>query len=288
MTFPELSPSSFHDAANQGLTPENESRTTPASAGEGTPANENTPIGQRRLFTQPNSRQSDDVEDVDDEHNKNLRQIYNQSQELDMELVNEEANKDSDGDSNCSTANCQSGQVFASALESASEQLEVLVLEDDADIICNTPQNMIEIKTGLDPEVKLSEPPADWVLERIKVEFAEPESFIEVDNPGGWGQYTFHPKFHRQAKGKDIKKGHYSHHALPTGARPVPAGANGKREKAGWEFHCTRVGRMLKNPLLEAGQCTRIIPFLNPERVICGHGGYGKEGRLWHSCQKNE
>jgi hypothetical protein len=234
MTFPELSPSSFHDA-DQGSSPENESRTTPASAGQGTPANEDTPIGQRRLFTQPDSRQSDDVEDVDDEHNKNLRRIYNQSQELDMELVNEEANEDSDGDSNCSAA--EADEFFASALESASERLEVLVLEDDADIIGDTPHNMIEIKRGLDPEVKVSEPPADWVPERIKVEFAEPELFVEVDNPGGWGQYTFRPKFHRQAKGKEIKKGHYSHHALPTGARPVPADADGKREKAGWEFH---------------------------------------------------
>jgi hypothetical protein len=118
MTFPELLPSLFHDA-NQGLSPKNESRTTPASAGEGMPANENTPIDQRCLFTQPNSRQSDDVEDVNDEHNKNLCQIYNQSQELDMELVNKEANKDSDGDFNCSAA--KADKFFASALESACE-----------------------------------------------------------------------------------------------------------------------------------------------------------------------
>jgi hypothetical protein len=99
MTFPEFSPSSFHDA-DQGSSPQNESRATPKD----TPTNENTPNGQRHFFTQPDSCQSDDVEDVDDKHNKNLRQIYNQSQELDMDVVDDEANKDSDGDSNCSAA----------------------------------------------------------------------------------------------------------------------------------------------------------------------------------------
>jgi hypothetical protein len=53
--------------------------------------------GQRHLFTQPSSRQSDDVEDVGNKHNKNLRRIYNQSQELDMELVHEEAKEEGKG-----------------------------------------------------------------------------------------------------------------------------------------------------------------------------------------------
>jgi hypothetical protein len=128
-------------------------------------------------------------------------------------------------------------EFFASALDLASECREVLVLEDNADIICDTPHNMVKIKRGIDPEVKVSEPPADWVLEQINFEFAEPEPFIEIDNPGRLGKYTFRPKFHRQAKGKDIKQGHYSHHALPTGARPLPADVDRKREKAGWEFH---------------------------------------------------
>jgi hypothetical protein len=103
LTFPEFLLSLFHDA-DQGSSPQNESRTTPASAVEGMPANENTPIGQQLLFTHLDSHQSDNVEDVDDKHINNLCQIYNQSQELDMDLVNEEANEDSDGDSNCSAA----------------------------------------------------------------------------------------------------------------------------------------------------------------------------------------
>jgi hypothetical protein len=63
MTFPRLSLSSFHDA-HQVLSPQNQSRTTPASAVGAMPANENTPIGQRRLFTQRSSRDSDNIEDV--------------------------------------------------------------------------------------------------------------------------------------------------------------------------------------------------------------------------------
>jgi hypothetical protein len=47
----------------------------------------------------------------------------------------------------------------------------------------------------------------------------------------------FCPKFHNKANRKDIKKGQYFHHVLPTGARPVPAEDEQKREKAGWSFH---------------------------------------------------
>jgi hypothetical protein len=97
---------------------------------------------------------------------------------------------------------------------------------------------MIKIKRSLAPEVKVSAPPANWVPDRIKLECAKPASFLVIDNPGRWGQYMFCPKFHNKAKGKDIKKGQYSHHVLPTGARQVPADNQGKREKAGWAFHC--------------------------------------------------
>jgi hypothetical protein len=66
------------------------------------------------------------------------------------------------------------------------------------------PHNMIEVKRGLAPEVKVSSPPADWVPDCVKREGTEPASFLVIDNPGGWGQCTFRPKFHNKAKGKDI------------------------------------------------------------------------------------
>jgi hypothetical protein len=148
-----------------------------------------------------------------------------------MALVKIEAEEDGAGDSNCSAD--KAGELFSSVLESASDRCEIVVLEDDEDILCDSPHNM---KRGLAPEVKVSSPPADWVPDRVKLECAEPASFLVLDNPGGWGQYTFRPKFHNKAKEKDIKKGQYSHHALPTGARPVLADDKGKREKAGWNF----------------------------------------------------
>jgi hypothetical protein len=42
---------------------------------------------------------------------------------------------------------------------------------------------MIEIKRGLDPEVKVSAPLADWKPDHIKVECVEPASFLVIDNP---------------------------------------------------------------------------------------------------------
>jgi hypothetical protein len=82
-----------------------------------------------------------------------------------------------------------------------------VTLSDDDVILCDTHHNMIKIKRGIAPKINVSEPPADWVPDQIKVECAEPESFVKIDNSGKWGQYTFCPKFHQKAKGKDIKKG---------------------------------------------------------------------------------
>jgi hypothetical protein len=79
------------------------------------------------------------------------------------------------------------GELSSSVLDLASDRHEVVVLEDNNDILCDTPHKMIKIKRGLAPEVKVS--------------------------------------------------AQYSHHALATGARPVPADNKGKREKAGWDFH---------------------------------------------------
>ena len=54
--------------------------------------------------------------------------------------------------------------------------------------------------------------------------------FNKIDNPGGWDPYCFRAKFNK-------KNGKYVHHALLTGATPVPKNKKGKREVEGWEFH---------------------------------------------------
>ena len=55
--------------------------------------------------------------------------------------------------------------------------------------------------------------------------------FDQVDNPGNWPDYVYRPKFKKTSGAK------YSGHFLPSGAQPVPANADGKRIKNGWEFH---------------------------------------------------
>ena len=56
-------------------------------------------------------------------------------------------------------------------------------------------------------------------------------SFLNINNPGNWLEYTFCPEFAK----KDIG-GNYTCHPLPTGVLPVPI-KDGKQEAAGWEFH---------------------------------------------------
>jgi hypothetical protein len=63
-------------------------------------------------------------------------------------------------------------------LKLASDQRDIVVLEDNHDILCDTPHNIIIIKRGLAPEVKVSKPPADWAPDQLKVECAGPESFV--------------------------------------------------------------------------------------------------------------
>ena len=55
-----------------------------------------------------------------------------------------------------------------------------------------------------------------------------------MDNPGGWSPFCFLPKFTGTKKNGDLK---YSHHALPTGCRPVPADKKGERKRGEFKFH---------------------------------------------------
>jgi hypothetical protein len=73
----------------------------------------------------------------------------------------------------------------------------------------------------------LPSPPEDWVAVVPKAMKGEP-AFIEVDNPGDWCQYTYHPEFD--------SKGRYKHHTIPTGAVPVLL-KDGEQKLRGWEFY---------------------------------------------------
>ena len=84
---------------------------------------------------------------------------------------------------------------------------------------------------GAPPGWKPVAAPENWQPAAPKVNKGEPESFDLIDNPGDWCSYTFQPKFKAKAGGD------YLYHALPTGATPVPANAEGVRSIGGWEFH---------------------------------------------------
>lgn len=76
--------------------------------------------------------------------------------------------------------------------------------------------------------VQLPKREENWIPPPVKIDSGE-IPFEHVDNPGGWDEYYFRPKF---------KNGKYCGHYLPTGAKPVPVGDdNGNRTHGGWTFY---------------------------------------------------
>jgi hypothetical protein len=87
----------FHDAS-QGASPDQHPSNTPASTDVVDSSVENTPIGQRCLF--PASADVANEHDDDNNDNDNMacvNQLYTQSQELDLCLVEEDKNEEGDG-----------------------------------------------------------------------------------------------------------------------------------------------------------------------------------------------
>jgi hypothetical protein len=225
----------FHDAS-QGAFPDQHPSNTPASTSVVDSSVENTPIGQRCLFPA-----SVDVANANDDNNNDndnmacVNQLYTQLQELDLCLVEDDKNEEGDDGSNCDAAK------VSDLVTSYEERLEVLVKEDSNDLVGDHEGNMTLVVKGLGVEVSVYAKPDDWLIKKpkTKMEAGEPES-IFVDNPCNCSDFTYCPKFAAKAKGKDIKKGQYTHHLLPTGAMPVPADAAGNRKKAGWDFYYDR------------------------------------------------
>jgi hypothetical protein len=73
------------------------------------------------------------------------------------------------------------------------------------------------VKKGIGAEIAFAQPPDDWKPPQPKVNLGEP-NFGIVDKPNHWAEFTYHPVF--ASKKKTGKKD--SHHALATGATPVP------------------------------------------------------------------
>ena len=172
------------------------------------------------------------------------------NQALVMEDVVEDENEVGEGDSVVEAS--ELADLNDSAEQAENECLKVLIkLEDD------TNNNILDVDSNqicfdlvdIDEDTKLPTQPTDWIPKPPDKTKKEPD-FVDVDNPGNWGPYTFVAKFvtPKEEKGKKKSKettktkkkaepAVYSHHQLPTGCRPVPADEQGIRQVNGWMFH---------------------------------------------------
>jgi hypothetical protein len=186
---------------------------------------ENSPVGQRRLFPPIDDQEINNHDSSNNNDSALLNRIYNQSQELDLELIKLEAEEEGEGDSNCSADEVE--ELNSSMWAAKNERLEVLLEDKMVDIVSDTRTNSLVVEL-LGSEVSVPKAPNDWVPKKPKIETNEPK-FVDVDNPGGWDEYTFRPNFLTKAT-KNTKKGTYTHHSLPTGARPVPLDEDENRQ----------------------------------------------------------
>jgi hypothetical protein len=79
-------------------------------------------------------------------------------------------------------------------------------------------------------------PPGRPANERVRPRDAvhhEPP-YRQLDNPGGWSNYSFQAVFAKTPQGK---KGEYLRHELPCGATVIPEDENGQRMVEGWTAH---------------------------------------------------
>ena len=205
---------SFFDANQDSPDNQNPSdTTTPAVVNTGTtPVTGDTPIGGRCLFPDTSGAPAN-------RNNRYLQRIHNQSLEIDEALVREDEEEEGDDDSNCFAKELDDLDISRSTY---MERVEVLLNEGIEDNVVDSKSNCCLLVNELGERVSIAKPPDNWKPKAPKVEVGEPE-FPEVDNPGGWSEFTFKPKFCVR-KTTQVPKGHYMHHALPTGASPIPPG----------------------------------------------------------------
>jgi hypothetical protein len=87
-------------------------------------------------------------------------------------------------------------------------------------------------------------------------------TFGIVDNPDHWAEFMYHPVF----AGKKKSNRQNSHHALETGAMPVPTDETGKRISIGGGNSFMTTGRLMWD-LPSTAAILKKIPFLAIERV---------------------
>ena len=113
-------------------------------------------------------------------------------------------------------------------VEAMEERRQLEAVEEDETVEFNDRNAILLKKGGTEPVLKLPGPPPDWSAPARKEAKGEP-LFSDVDNPGGWDEFTYRPEFATKGDKQYVK------HVLPTGATPVPE-VDGKRKVGPWEF----------------------------------------------------
>ena len=187
-----------------------------------------SPIQQRRLMFSSDENSTRNNNQQLTGASGYLRNNSEPGQEsLNMRHVHEEEEEEGDGDSIIEAV--EFDELDECLDESIRDRLQCLVKDEGPEVLdCDA--NRCLLKKGLSPEVSVPTVPVDWEPAIAKTEKGEP-TFLDVDNPGKWSEFTYRPRFEKTGEKK------YVHHVLPTGAKPVPVNAEGKRIVDGWEFH---------------------------------------------------
>ena len=96
--------------------------------------------------------------------------------------------------------------------ETKRMRMSVLIKEEDNidDVVKNKDSKMWVMHKGIG-RASMPTPPDDWKAPPRKKDMGEP-CFDSIDNPGGWCDYTFRPKFATDTKkGVKIRKGIFSY-----------------------------------------------------------------------------
>jgi hypothetical protein len=151
---------------------------------------------------------------------------------LSMSDVKEEAREEGDTDSIVDTAECLN--LEEAAQEAFWDRVAVLVKDELGGIESDVLENdVFKLQKG-DKTLSFPKPPSNWTLLPPKEGTGEPR-FSQVDIPGGWTEFSFRLKFIKGDKKKNISV-MYSHHALLSGARPVPVDESGSHLINGRDF----------------------------------------------------
>lgn len=212
------------------MSPDNEYHTPPQDEGEMEEDAARAPDGRRALpFSRSETPAVAAEEDQQGSLFANLRpfaHVQRSTIPLDYSIVerdlNEipEANDDSDEED---AIDC----LFENTIERAQG------FEDNAAAMVDNIPIKKELCTTTPGHLKLPTAPEGWKPNVPNEKLGEPP-YAEVDNPGGWEQFTYRPVFKTIKKKKE-----YAYHALPTGVTPVPPDEIGDRKAGGWTFNYT-------------------------------------------------